>query len=148
MISTPQMRISDFVFARTAPSAFQRPLIVVSVIICVIWTTHFDRIVFNIETLLVYLISLVIAAFVAPTALGVYFYLPPLGKNRRWEKLLIILGALIFIGLMAWTFISGTNFDGGKLLPGLAFFLFLTFVPSLTLKILVWLWQGVRGQGK
>ncbi len=154
------MKISDFVFARNAPSAFHRPLIVISVIICVIWSAYFaDEMGFpprDLSKWFTYFIGLIVAAFVAPTALGIYFYLPALGKNRKWEKLLLIAGPVLSIGLMAYQMPVMMERSGYTIwrqvehsFDDLVIVIFvLTFVPIFAFKILVWLWQGVRRQGK
>ena len=89
------------------------------------------------------------AALVVPTALGIYFFLPALGKNRKWEKLLLIAGFVIAIGILA----LGLIVDGARSIVRhfdvwlMVIFVF-TFVPTVAFKILVWLWQGVRRQEK
>ena len=155
------MKISDLIFAKNAPAAFRRPLIVISVIICIVWSGYFRNEVGDFMWLdpaawLSYLIGLTVAAFVAPTALGIYFYLPPLGKNRKWEKLILIAGSVLWIGLFTVAAVVSMERSGrtlwnevedefGVFIIG---FLVFTFVPVFAFKILVWLWQGVRRQGR
>ncbi len=163
-----KMKISDLLFARNAPSAFHRPIIVISVIMCVIWSFVFlldeegDFIRPNLSEWLTYFIGLILAAFVAPTALGIYFFLPPLGENRKWEKRLLIVGPVVGAGWLALAILSDAA-DPGRTIAGtidsvlggwgavwavLTVFVIFPLTPILALKILVWLWQGVRGREK
>ena len=144
------MKILDLLLARNAPAAFRRPLIVLSVIVCVVWSFRFSSrygtfVQFDPSTWLTYFIGLVVAAFALPTAVGVYFFLPPLGQHRRWEILLIIGGTLVFVGLFVFEGGASAAARAGmqveKLLVVLLFF---AFAPTAAIKVLVWVWQGVR----
>ena len=152
-----KMKISDLLFARNAPSAFHRPFIVISVIMCVIWSVFFldeagGFIRLNPSEWLTYFIGLILAAFVAPTALGIYFFLPPLGENRKWEKRLLVVGAVAFVVFLPILILINAEKSGRTIANGLFALLIVSSVLTLALifalKILVWLWQGVRGQGK
>ena len=162
-----EMKISDLLLARNAPSAFHRPFIVISVIMCVIWSVFFldkvgDFVSLNPSEWLTYFIGLILAALVAPTALGIYFSLPPLGENRKWEKRLLIVGPVVGAGWLALAILSDAA-DPGRTIAGtidsvlggwgavwavLTVFVIFPLTPIFALKILVWLWQGVRGRGK
>ena len=153
-----KMKISDLLFARNAPSAFHRPIIVISVIMCVIWSFVFlldEEGYFirpNPSEWLTYFIGLILAAFVAPTALGIYFFLPPLGENRKWEKRLLVVGSVVGAGLLALVILD-TSIDyilggWGAVWAVLTVFFIFPLTPIFAIKILVWLWQGVRGRGK
>ena len=143
--------ILDLLFAKNAPSAFHRPLVVISIIICGIWSAFFVSEVGNFVYLdpsewLTYFIGLIVAAFAAPTVLGIYFFLPPLGENRQWEKGLLAVSAVVVAG---W-FLSIINnlgmFSMDELPAAIVIFLFCTLAPTFAIKALMWMWQGVRGR--
>lgn len=141
----------DLLLATNAPVGFRRLAALLSAAACFAWAAFLFKVFTGLP--LTHLFDLSFPAWMAITSgfgvvgiaplflTGFYFYLPVLGKGRKWEW--VMFGSLSGILVMLFLLPSSTPLTA---VVGLTVYFFSAILPIYAVKVIYWLWLGFRGK--